>query len=148
MKSIYQNGKPLQHFLPVLLLSAGIILSPIGCADSAAEKEKSAVAEGGEWFNSYCVMCHGEKGDGKGNMASLLNTPPLDLTKIAQRRNGTFPDAEIAKIIANIENVPGHSTGDMPVWWETFKKSEGITDEKVLQEKIDHIVAYLKTIQQ
>ncbi|HFA50045.1 MAG TPA: c-type cytochrome [Bacteroidetes bacterium] len=127
---------------------AGMAFIAISCGKPKAETQKMAVAEGEEWFKSYCVICHGENADGKGNMATLLNTPPLDLTAIAKRRNGVFPDAEVAKIIAGVENVPGHSTGDMPAWFETFKKSEGITDEKVLQEKINNIVAYLKTVQQ
>ncbi|MCB0519701.1 MAG: c-type cytochrome [Lewinellaceae bacterium] len=148
MKSKDFNGRFHNYLLSAFLLMGVIFITSFGCSNAAANKEKAAVEEGGQWFKSYCVMCHGEKADGKGNMASMLNTPPLNLTTIAKRRNGVFPDAEIAKIIAGIENVPGHSTGDMPIWWETFKKSENITDDKVLQEKIDHIVAYLKTIQQ
>ncbi len=135
----------LAYFLPAFFLMAVIAIISNGCG---TEKAKSPVAEGSEYFQAYCTMCHGDKGLGDGHMASKLNSPPADLTKIAQRRNGNFPDAEIASIIYNIENVPGHSLGDMPIWSETFKKAEGITDEKVLQEKIDHIVAYLKTIQQ
>ena len=148
MKNKDQNRRALGHYLLSFLLMLGVMTLAINCSDTAAKTEKAAIAEGGQWFKSYCVICHGENADGKGNMASMLNTPPLDLTAIAKRRNGVFPEADIAKIIAGIENVPGHRTGDMPVWWETFKKSENITDEKVLQEKINHIVAYLKTIQQ
>ena len=135
----------LRYFLPLFLMTAAVAILSNGCG---TEKAKSPVAEGGEYFKAYCTMCHGDNAKGEGHMAAMLNTPPSDLTKIAQRRSGNFPDAEIASIIYNIENVPGHSIGDMPVWSETFKKSEGITDEAVLKEKIDHIVAYLKTIQQ
>ena len=91
-------------------------------------------------------MCHGEDGNGGGVLADSINTPPLDLTTIALRREG-FDKELLAKIIAGVEEVPGHSTGDMPAWFETFKESERISDEAVLDEKIEHIVAYLETIQ-
>jgi mono/diheme cytochrome c family protein len=117
----------------------------IGCA---GESKKDALAEGEEWFKSYCTPCHGDNADGRSQIGYTMETPPKNLRQIAKRRNGVFPDAEISKIIAGVENVPGHSTNVMPAWWEAFKKAENITDEKVLQAKIDHITAYLKTIQE
>ncbi len=147
MKSINHKRRSFSHFVLAFLLITGLAVFAFSCGEATAITENTDIVEGSEWFTSYCIICHGENADGKGNMASILNTLPLDLTSIAKRRNGVFPDSEIAKIIAGRENVPGHSTGEMPAWWETFKKSEGITDEKVLQEKIDNIVAYLKTIQ-
>ena len=149
MKEINQIQKATSRSFWLLFSVIGIIVLAISCSDVSKNKTQSPVAEGEEWFKSYCVMCHGENGDGKGNMADKLQAHPADLRLIAQRRNGVFPNEEIAKIIAGVENMPGHNeTGEMPAWWETFKKSENITDDKVLDEKISHIVAYLKTIQQ
>jgi mono/diheme cytochrome c family protein len=144
MKSSHQNRATMGRLLPAILFAFALVAFAIGCAND----KKQGIAEGEEWFKSYCTPCHGENGDGQSQMAGMMETPPKNLRQIAQRRNGQFPDAEISKIIAGVENVPGHSTTDMPAWWETFKKAEGITDEKVLQEKIDHITAYLKTIQE
>ena len=149
MKGVNQVRIGTSHSLVLLFSALAFIAFAISCSDISKNKAKSPIAEGEEWFKSYCVMCHGENGDGQGNMADKLQAPPSDLRLIAQRRNGVFPDEEIAKIIAGVENVPGHNeTGEMPAWWETFKRSENITDDKVLEEKIDHIVAYLKSIQQ
>jgi mono/diheme cytochrome c family protein len=149
MKSVNQISRVVTRNLWLLFSVIGIVVFAFSCNDVSKEKAKSPVAEGEEWYKSYCVMCHGENGDGQGHMADKLQAPPSDLRLIAQRRNGVFPDEEIAKIIAGVENVPGHNeTGEMPAWFETFKKSENITDEKVLDEKISHIVAYLKSIQQ
>ncbi len=145
MKSSQKRSMAWSQLLPAFLFVSALVVFAIGCA---GESKKDAVAEGEEWFKSYCTPCHGEKGDGQSQMAAMMDTPPKNLRQIAQRRNGEFPDAEISKIIAGVENVPGHSTTDMPVWWEAFKTAEGITDEKVLQAKIDHITAYLKTIQE
>ncbi len=149
MKKVNQIRKATSSSFWLLISVIGLVVFAFSCNDISKDKAKSPVAEGEEWYKSYCVMCHGEDGSGQGNMADKLQAPPSDLRTIAQRRNGVFPDEEIAKIIAGVENVPGHNeTGEMPAWWETFKKSENITDDKVLEEKIDHIVAYLKSIQQ
>jgi mono/diheme cytochrome c family protein len=145
MKNRQENSAAFGLSLPMSLVVFALLAFAIGCT---SESKKEGVAEGEVWFKSYCTPCHGEKGDGQSAVASMLSSPPKNLRQIAKRRNGVFPDAEISKIIAGVENVPGHSTTDMPAWWDAFKKAEGITDEKVLQEKIDHITAYLKTIQE
>jgi mono/diheme cytochrome c family protein len=158
MKSqLLKSKDPFKRLISVLM-GLGIFIIAISCTNSATEKETdegedvaetvalTPVEEGREWYLSYCTMCHGEDGKGKGVLADSLRQPPLDLTTITLRR-GEFSSELMAKIIAGVEEVPGHSTGDMPAWFETFKESENITSEVVLNEKIDHIVAYLKSIQ-
>ncbi len=140
----HKNGKLNVTFIAIMVISIFAIFA-IRCA---SDNHKSAITEGEVWFKSYCAPCHGEQGDGKSQVGYTMDSPPKNLRQIAKRRNGMFPDAEISKIIAGVENVPGHSTNVMPAWWEAFKKAEGITDEKVLQQKIDNITAYLKTIQE
>ena len=117
----------------------------MGC--EAQKARKAAVKEGEIYYKSYCAICHGENADGKGDMASILDTPPMDLTTIAKRRGGVFPEDEIARIIATAERTPGHSLGEMPAWWETLKKAENIDDPEIVRQKIENIVAYLKTLQ-
>lgn len=151
-----QNTTSTLRHLPILLFAIGLVLFLVNCGDTSQKSDSAAsqtaslspVEEGKQWYESYCAICHGDTGDGKGPMADSLETAPPSMVYIAKRRDGVYPDDEIAKIIGGVENVPGHSVGEMPAWWETFQKSEGITDEKVLKEKIGHIVAYLKTIQQ
>lgn len=133
----------LQHSLFLLVL--GMFLSSISCTERNARK--AAVREGEIYYKSYCAICHGENADGQSEMASILNTPPMDLTSIAKRRGGNFPEDEIARIIATAERTPGHSLGEMPAWWETLKKAEKIEDPELVRQKIENIVAYLKTLQ-
>ena len=116
-------------------------------ANTEEEVTMTPIEEGKAFFISYCYMCHGEDGKGGGTLAENLKNPPADLTTITLR-HGEFSKEMIHTIIAGVEDVPGHSKGDMPAWFETFKESEGITDEKVINQKIDNIVAYLETIQQ
>lgn len=145
MKIFKKKHIALGNLLLGFLFISALIVFAIGCS---GESNKANVAEGEEWFKSYCAPCHSENGDGQSQIGYTMETPPKNLRQIAKRRNGEFPDAEISKIIAGVENVPGHSTNVMPAWWEAFKKAENITDETILQAKIDNITAYLKTIQE
>jgi len=57
-----------------------------------------------QYFVRYCSACHGIGGRDDGPAAPALRTPPADLTRMAQRRGGRFPRAEIAAVIGlNIE---------------------------------------------
>lgn len=150
-------GRLPRHFF-VFCMGLGLFFFVLSCGSSNSEAttddptteaemaQKTPLEEGKEWYISYCTMCHGEDGKGGGALVSKLDGPPADLTSIALRR-GEFDDEWVAKVIAGVEGVPGHSTGDMPNWLETFKETERITDDAVVNEKIDNIVVYLKSIQ-
>src|SRR3990172_3899915 len=90
-------------------------------------------AKGKAIYEQKCLLCHGEKGDGNGPAAPLLDPRPRDFTKgkykIRTSASGRLPtDADLFRIIA--EGMPGTS---MPGW-------------KVLPEKDRRdLVAYLKT---
>ncbi len=84
-------------------------------------------------YEKKCLLCHGDKGDGNGPAAPLLDPRPRDFTKgkykIRTSASGRLPtDADLFRIIA--EGMPGTS---MPAW-------------KVLPEKDRRdLVAYVKT---
>ena len=107
--------------------------------------EGHQLATGEELYVSYCMICHGEKGDG--SMAELLTVEPPDLTKISARRNGEFPEEEIYQIIDGQQTLKGHGTRDMPIWGLTFKNSEKLKNEKQVEKNIQRIVKYLKKMQ-
>ena len=72
-----------------------------------------------EFLNS-CAACHGTDGRGDGPMAEVLNTPPADLTRIAERNGGSFPYWKVFATIDGRYIVPGHGERDMPVWGRQF----------------------------
>src|SRR5437667_468314 len=83
-------------------------------------------------YERKCLLCHGEKGDGKGPSAELLLPKPRDFTrglyKIRSTVNKTPTDQDLFRIIT--EGMPGTS---MPAW-------------AVLPEKDRHnLVAYIKS---
>jgi mono/diheme cytochrome c family protein len=57
-----------------------------------AQTEMPNVASGKKTYTEYCASCHGEDGKGMGPAASALKAPPSDLTTLAKRHAGKFPE--------------------------------------------------------
>ncbi len=81
--------------LMLLVLSA--------CSPASLHPDAAVVGHdlraGARLFRGTCAACHGESGMGNGPVAPLLNVPVPDLTRIAARRNGEFPELEVFRII-------------------------------------------------
>jgi mono/diheme cytochrome c family protein len=109
-----------------------------------------AVSVGRDTFVRYCSACHGVSDHGDGPAAAVLQPPPADLTRMAQRRGGHFPVAEITAYIDGRRAVRAHGSQEMPVWGERFGEMlEGdALGEGVTQSSLRWLVAYLQTIQQ
>ena len=108
-------------------------------------------------FKSFCATCHGWGGAGGGPVADVLTVEPPNLTLIAHRNGGTFPDEKVYKTIEGLEMPRAHGTKQMPVWgvwfaYEAIADSLHTGDRTPPPEKIDKrirgLVAYLKSIQE
>lgn len=128
--------------LAVVVVAVGFILVGGARADEG-------VAKGEENFLKYCSSCHGADGRGDGPVASTLDPKPADLTRIAARRDGTFPDIEIRRIIDGREPVRAHGAKQMPVWGKVFRGGfgPGLAGESKARGTAWMILRYLKTIQ-
>jgi mono/diheme cytochrome c family protein len=107
------------------------------------------MSAGQQYFMRYCSACHGVDGRGDGPAAPALRTPPADLTRLAQRRGGRFPVAEIAAFIDGRTVVSAHGSQEMPVWGERFGEmvGGGSLGEEVVRGNLLVLMEYLKTIQ-
>ena len=120
----------------------------------AAEPPPLSPAEmvhvGYRYFVRSCSACHRAEGRGDGPAASALQSPPADLTRIAQRRGGHFPVAEITAFIDGRIGVPAHGSRDMPVWGERFGEIVGhdVLGEAVVHSHLQLLITYLQAIQQ
>ena len=57
------------------------------------------MASGKKTYMEYCTACHGDDGKGMGPAASALKTPPSDLTTLAKRHAGKFPEDYATEIV-------------------------------------------------
>ena len=133
-----------------LLLLAALGAGAPAAAEPAAADQPLLAELGAELFREHCAACHGALGDGAGPAASSLKVAPSDLTAIALRRGGEFPDAEIAAFIDGRFEVSAHGTREMPIWGRRLAQpiAAGTEGDEVARGRIQILVEYLKTIQQ
>jgi mono/diheme cytochrome c family protein len=103
-------------------------------------------SSGKEMYLAYCASCHGVDGKGNGPAAAALKVPPTDLTQIAAKNGGNFPDAHIMQIIKGDSMTAAHGGKDMPVWGPMFLQMGG-HDTAQVQLRIRNLTKYLASIQ-
>jgi hypothetical protein len=86
---------------------------------------------------------------GNGPITPVIGVQPPDLTRIAARRDGTFPELEVWRIIDGQADLTAHGPRHMPVWGYEFFGNDA--DDEVAhrqaEQKIDSLVRYLRSIQ-
>jgi len=105
---------------------------------------------GAELFKSYCASCHGVVARGGGPVAPALNSPPSDLSRIAARSGGVFPESSVAKVIDGRFDLPAHGSREMPVWGTRLAEEipSFATGDEVARGRIASLVEYLKSLQE
>ena len=101
---------------------------------------------GQEMFTSYCAACHGKDGKGDGPAAVALKTAPADLTTLARRNNGKFPDMRVTSVLRGTASLVSHGDQEMPVWGPVFRQLAGGNEAEV-QMRIANLTRYLESLQ-
>jgi mono/diheme cytochrome c family protein len=131
----------------VVLLFA--IVGRAGAQDKTTKKapiEQTSPAPGVEMFKNYCAVCHGKDAKGDGPAAPDLKVQPPDLTTLAKRHDGKFPDSYVATVLRNGPKAPAHGTAEMPVWGPLFLSISG-GDQGLVNLRISNLVSYPKSVQ-
>jgi mono/diheme cytochrome c family protein len=112
----------------------------------AAHLPGSNPVSGQHMYKQYCAVCHGIDLKGHGPLATELKSPPPDLTTLAQRHEGKFPDAYVRDVLRNGVKNPAHGDTDMPVWGPLFESIRG-TDPALVNIRILNLTVYIKSMQ-
>ncbi len=105
-------------------------------------------SSGKEMYMAYCASCHGANGTGNGPAAAALKSPPPNLTQLASKNGGKFPDAKVQQAIKGDPNMPSaHGSQEMPVWGPTFRLL-GQRNEGQTQLRIHNLTNYIASLQQ
>lgn len=107
---------------------------------------------GREEYVFHCASCHGLDGRGDGPAAPVFKIKPANLTLLARRNGGVFPEKHIFATIDGSELVAAHGSREMPVWGEIFERQGSNTYNRAatareVRERIQRLVDYLKSIQ-
>jgi mono/diheme cytochrome c family protein len=137
------------HRIAVPILALAMILGVAAAQNKQVQKvpvTPTNPASGQEMFNTYCAVCHGKDGKGAGPAASALKKAPADLTTLASRNSGKFPDLKVARYIEGLDQVDAHGTRDMPMWGEMFRSIDK-SNASITQMRVSNLTAYVKSLQ-
>lgn len=152
----------MRYFGKTLLVSGIAILLGSASFLANAQSANEPVPEGEEFeqaaldFAAWCGPCHGSAGKGDGPIGPNLKTAPPNLTLLSQNAGGVFPADKVRLRIDGRDLPAAHGTTEMPVWGYWFNlqataagllQEDQVVAEKEVRERIERLVAYLKTLQ-
>jgi len=139
-----------RHVAIALLI--GLVLLLIATVAGRADDEAYSVYSqysGAQLYTRFCASCHGDQGHGDGRVAGSFKTVIPDLTQLARRHGGTFPEEQVRKIIDGRATLPPHGSREMPVWGFEFL-TQG-APRPAAQQQADELVArlsnYIRSLQ-
>lgn len=136
----------------IIALVALVVAFAILGADTHPELKKvspspTSPASGQEMFTTYCGVCHGPEGRGDGPAAAALKTPPADLTQLAARNGGKFPELRVVgAILGDSDRPAAHGSREMPVWGPVFR-SLNRDNGAGTQMRVANLTAYIRSLQ-
>jgi mono/diheme cytochrome c family protein len=136
--------------LEQLCLLASLTLAIAFAATNAGFAQEAGggtgAVSGRDEYVSSCGACHGPVGKGDGQVAGFLKYKPADLTALARKNKGVFPEKRLEAFIDGTKMIGPHGAREMPVWGREFLK-EGSSPEQA-KARITALVDYLKSIQE
>jgi mono/diheme cytochrome c family protein len=137
--------------IPLLALAAASQSDP--SSQSAKPEIKNVPAgytsptSGRQMYDAYCASCHGQGGQGDGPAAPALKNVPTNLTQLAAKNNGSFPEAHVAQVIKGDLMMVAHGSKQMPIWGPVFLYLEQ-HDAATAQLRIRNLIRYIESMQQ
>ncbi|HYL12447.1 MAG TPA: c-type cytochrome [Terriglobales bacterium] len=129
--------------IPIVIM----FIASIACSSPQSTRAKTSstnTPSGAELYAAYCATCHGADGKGNGPTAPALKVRPPDLTVLAKRSRGRFPEGDVYQIIKWGGGIIGHGSKEMPVWGTAFKSA---SDETEVNSRIKALTQYIESIQ-
>ena len=115
--------------------------------DKPAPVAPPGVEAGKRTYMEHCAGCHGADARGTGPAAPVLKTPPADLTTLAQRHGGKFPDEYVSDVVQFGRPFAAHGSPDMPIWGPIFAVQEH-GNSVAVRRVVKNLCTYLASIQQ
>jgi mono/diheme cytochrome c family protein len=107
---------------------------------------RTSSSPGGEMYRAYCAACHGLGGKGDGPAGTALKSAPADLTQLAKRNAGKFPELQVFGAINGDVQVPAHGSKDTPVWGGVFRRM-GDNSVSGATLRMRNLTRYIETLQ-
>jgi len=119
------------------------------CIATSACAQDQQSPDGAELYARHCAACHGQRGEGDGPVASVMEVTVPNLRTLRQRSNGTFPRAAVIAYIDGRDLPVSHGDRYMPIWGNVFSWAEDDEErESVVASRIEALADFLAQIQQ
>jgi mono/diheme cytochrome c family protein len=128
------------------LATAAIIVVSAAPLTAGAREPPQPYSGSGDYL-AYCASCHGAEARGDGVIAKSLKKRPADLTQLARRNNGVFPEERVVTTIDGREPGTAHGGSDMPAWGGVLAGSRDSAGAENAAVRIGVLVKYLETLQ-
>ena len=126
--------------------TVAVVIVAVGALAAVHPRAQQQPYSGQGDYQVYCSSCHGPDGRGDGAIAKSLKMRPSNLTQLAKRNDGVFPEARVVKVIDG-RHAELHANTDMPAWGEVFAKASESPGAEQAAARIDVLVKYLETLQ-
>lgn len=133
-------------FVTPIVAVAALLAAPACAADRASM--------GAREYQKDCADCHGKGGKGDGLYSVNAKAPLPDLTTLAKRNGGSFPNARVERSIDGRLAIKAHGTSDMPAWGKEYLRRAGeyygevaYDPEAYVRERVTALVAHLERLQ-
>ena len=134
----------------LLFLFSCFVAEMVGTTRGAAIQESELppvyVPSGRQLYKEYCAACHASDGKGHGPVARSLRKTPSDLTTLAKRHGGMFPEEYVTNVLRFGFGFSAHGSSEMPVWGPIFQYEEHY-NEAAVRQRIRNLCEYLESIQ-
>ena len=141
-------------FVLPLVVWAALSSNPQAARSAAQSRQEDKtqlppayVPPGRQMYKEYCAACHGSDGKGRGPVAASLRKPPSDLTTLAKRHGGNFPEEYVTHVLRFGPGFSAHGSSAMPVWGPIFQDLENY-NEAAVRQRIKNLCEYLESIQE
>jgi mono/diheme cytochrome c family protein len=132
-------------FGPIFAIAAVL---PVVSAQTTVKKapaRPTASIAGKDLFHEYCAVCHGMDGKGAGPAAEALKKSPTDLTQLARRHGGRFPETAVLATLKGEASITAHGSGEMPVWGAVFHNMSN--SPSLSQTRLHALLQYIEGMQ-
>lgn len=140
--------------IPLTLILGGLLAlstSAFATGDQTTKTIKrvnarpTATLNGVDLFKEYCAVCHGNDAKGDGPAADALKKRPADLTQLARKNGGNFPELHVMNFIKGQDVVAAHGSRDMPIWGSIFSQMSSNPD--LVQVRTYALLKYIEEMQ-
>ena len=101
---------------------------------------------GAQLYKQLCAACHGNDLKGNGPAPAPFKDMPPDLTTLAERHGGKFPDDYFTNVLRHGIVLPAHAPPEMPTWDADFKAGYGLNEAQVAL-RIAKLKDYIESLQ-